>query len=187
MLTIHRPRDGVRLSAQAPPTPGYAVAVESGRIAAIGPYEELYAGYGARARVRVWDGVLTPGRYEQDAPALLEGAYWPDPREAAELGTEPLTGAALAALPMNDTRWGASARRGVQRLLARGTTALAGPFTCPSVRAAVDRSGIRCAPGPTPPEPRRLSQDAPADFAVFAPDHTCLVTVLSGRLVYRRA
>lgn len=160
---------------------GQAVVVSGGRLAAVGPYEELLKEYGERARLREWDGVLTPGRHEPDAVALLEGAYWPDPREADDLGTEPLTGAALAALPMTDARWGASARRGVQRLLAVGTTAVAGPFTRPTVRSAVERSGIRVGPA----RPRALVPAGVADFAVFGGDGRCLVTVLGGRLVYR--
>ncbi|EPH40237.1 hypothetical protein STRAU_6702 [Streptomyces aurantiacus JA 4570] len=160
---------------------GHAVVVDGARFAAVGPYEELLATYGERARVREWDdGILTPGRYERDAVALLEATYWPDPREADDLGTEPLTGAALAALDMTDARWGASARRGVQRLLATGTTALAGPFTHPAVRTAVTRSGLRDRPV-GPPEP-----GGDADFAVLAPDGTCLTTSIGGRLVYRR-
>ncbi|MEV0602646.1 hypothetical protein AB0I82_25580 [Streptomyces sp. NPDC050315] len=184
MLTLHH----VRAVEAAPaagaaaggPVPGAdAVLVSGSRIEAIGRYEELAAEYGSRARVREWDGVLTPGRHEPDAAAYLEAAYHPDPREAAELGTEPLRGAALAALDMSETRWGGSARRGLQRLLANGTTSLTGPFTRPSVRTAVTRSGLR-------DRPAALVPGAPADFAVFAEDGTCLVTALGGRLVYRR-
>ncbi|MFD7665225.1 hypothetical protein [Streptomyces sp. NPDC059788] len=179
MLTIHRVR-GVRRAPDADPDPGHAVVVSGDRIEAVGPYGELYERYGERARVRDWDGVLTPGRHEPDGAALLESAYHPDPREADELGTVPLTGDALTTLGMTDTRWGASARRGVQRLLATGTTSVSGPFTRPAVRTAVARSGLRDQPGPHP-----LAPGAPADFAVFAEDGGCLVTVLGGRLVYR--
>ncbi|MFD5033277.1 hypothetical protein ACFWM0_23135 [Streptomyces sp. NPDC058405] len=187
MLTIHRPL-GVRVTEDADPDLGHAVVVEGRSLAAVGPYEELSAAYGERARVREWDGVLTPGRYEPDGAALLEAAYWPDPREAGALGTEPLTGDALAALDMTDTRWGASARRGVQRLLARGTVLIAGPFDRAPVRAAVDRSGIRWYPAPPPAVPTRaLIPAQAADFAVFAADGRCLATALDGRLVHRRA
>ncbi|PNE36740.1 MULTISPECIES: imidazolonepropionase-like domain-containing protein [Streptomyces] len=214
MLTLHRVR-AVRLAPAedpegAEPLLGYAVVVDGDRLAAVGPYEELLAAYGtgvppahagsgARGsiRIREWDGTLTPGRHEPDGAALLEATYHPDPREAAELGTEPLTGAALAALPMTEARWGASARRGLQRLLALGTTTLAGPFTHPAVRTAVQRSGIRQTPRTSPVSPARAGEaaeaparslvpGAPADFAVFAPDGSCLVTVLAGRLVHRR-
>ncbi|WP_030620140.1 imidazolonepropionase-like domain-containing protein [Streptomyces sclerotialus] len=175
MLTIHR----VRAVEGAPAEGADAVVVDGARIAAIGPYEELAAEYGERARVREWDGVLSPGRHEPDGAAYLESAYHPDPREAAELGTEPLTGAALAALDMTDTRWGGSARRGLQRLLSTGTTSLTGSFTRPSVRTAVTRSGLR-------DRPAVLAPGAPAVFTVLAADDTCLVTVLNGRLVFRR-
>ncbi|MEU2562788.1 hypothetical protein ABZ626_26115 [Streptomyces longispororuber] len=178
MLTLHHVR-----AVRPGPAGADAVVVDGARIAAVGRYEDLSAAYGGRARVRHWDGVLTPGRYEPDAVALLESAYWPDPREADELGTERLTGAALAALDMTDTRWGASARRGVQRLLATGTTALAGPFTRPAVRTAVTRSGITVTT--TAPPTGDLTPPAPANFAIQAEDQTCLATAVNGRLLYR--
>ncbi|MFE0376456.1 hypothetical protein ACFW1M_12880 [Streptomyces inhibens] len=182
MLTLHRVR-GVRLVHDGRLDPGHAVVVDGARLAAIGPYEELWAAYGERARVREWDGVLTPGRQETEGAALLEAAYHPDPREADELGGEPITGEALAALEMTETRWGASARRGLQRLLATGTTALTGPFTRPAVRTAVQRSGLVELPAGGP---RALTVGGPAHFAVFADDGSCLATVLAGRLVHRR-
>ncbi|MEV0279426.1 hypothetical protein AB0I22_23970 [Streptomyces sp. NPDC050610] len=193
MLTIHRVRE-VRLGGSdapvaAPVTEADAVLVSGDRIEDIGPYERLRAEHGERARVREWDGVLAPGRYEPDAAALLEAAYHPDPREADELGTEPVTGAALVALAMTDVRWGGSARRGLQRLLAAGTTALTGPFERPPVRKAVERSGLRVLPAsPESPalRPGTLTVGGPADFAVFAADGSALATVLGGRLVHRR-
>jgi cytosine/adenosine deaminase-related metal-dependent hydrolase len=185
VLTIHRVL-GVRLTEEGDQEPGHAVVVSGTRLEAVGPYEELFAVYGERARLRDWEGVLTPGRYEADGAALLEAAYWPDPREAGALGTEALTYGALAALEMTDVRWGASARRGTQRLLARGTTVVAGPFVRAPVRAAVERSGIRSYPArPDTPPLRTLAPGGPADFAVFAADGRCLVTVLEGRLVFR--
>ncbi|MFF4604138.1 hypothetical protein ACFY12_15610 [Streptomyces sp. NPDC001339] len=198
MLTIHRVR-GVRRVHDGPLDAGHAVVVDGARLAAIGPYEELAATYGlddlpahegppthrGRARLREWDGVLTPGRYEPDGAAFLEAAYHPDPREADELGSEPITGEALAALDMTEIRWGASARRGLQRLLASGTTALTGPFTRPAIRTAVQRSGLDVLSGPGP-GPRTLTPGGVATFAVFADDGTALATVLAGRLVHRR-
>ncbi|KAA6221077.1 hypothetical protein CP973_03005 [Streptomyces albofaciens JCM 4342] len=177
MLTIHRVH-GVRRAPDGAVDPGHAVVVSGDRIEAIGPYEELYERYGERARGREWDGVLTPGRHEPNGAALLEAAYYPDPQEADDLGTAPLTGDALTALGMTGTRWGQSARRGIQRLLATGTTSLTGPFTHPAVRTAVARSGLRERPG-------SLATGAPADFAVFGESGACLVTVLGGRLVHR--
>ncbi|MGW9044050.1 imidazolonepropionase-like domain-containing protein [Streptomyces lydicus] len=198
MLTLHRVR-GVRAVPDGPLAPGHAVVVDGTRLAAIGPYEELAAAYGTGAaaappgapggaRVREWDGIVTPGRHEPDGAALLEAAYHPDPREADALGSEPLTGEALAALGrseagMPESRWGASARRGLQRLLAAGTTSLTGPFTRPAVRTAVRRSGLPERPGP---DPRPLTVGGPATFAILADDGTALATVVSGRLVHRR-
>lgn len=152
--------------------------MEGDRVAALGPYGELAAAYGDRARQRTWDGTLSPGRHEPDAPALLEAAYWPDPRE--DIGSDPLTGEALTALGMTEVRWGASARRGLQRLLAAGTTSLAGPFARPAVRTAVDRSGLAVLRAPRP-----LTVSGRADFAVFDDDGRCLVTCVAGRMVHR--
>jgi cytosine/adenosine deaminase-related metal-dependent hydrolase len=190
-----------------------SVAVDGGAVVAIGRYEELTAAR-PQARVRRWSGLITPGLLNAAAPALLEAAYHPDPREADEHGTEPLTGDALAALAMDDARWGASARRGLQRMLRHGTTAVRGPFARPAVRTAVARSGLRVhALGPAPeeasldplasvPEPAEafaaaLAVGGPADLAVFGvPDlaalrtagaGSCTATVLGGRLVFRRS
>ncbi|MDR6980523.1 hypothetical protein J2X68_007263 [Streptomyces sp. 3330] len=192
---------------------GRALAVEGALIAATGPLEQLVAAYPS-ARVRRWPGILTPGLVNPHGTELLEGAYHPDPREAGELGTEPLTGDALTALAPDDVRWGASARRGVQRMLAHGTVAVA----CAeprrrAVRDAVARSGLvivaRTAehPGGAPSldpyacglpvefaAPRE--RGSAARFAVFdVPDEaslpirgarTCVATVIDGRLVHRR-
>ncbi|MGW7573504.1 hypothetical protein [Streptomyces sp. NPDC054765] len=187
MLTIHRARAVRpvvdRPDHDRPDDAGHAVVVMGDRLAAVGPFDELFAEYGARARVREWDGVLTPGRYEPDAAALLEAAYHPDPREADTLGSEPVTGAALAALGMTEARWGASARRGLQRLMAGGTTALTGPFARPAVRTVVERSGLQELGGRIP---RALVPGGPARFAVLAADGSALATALRGRLVFRR-
>ncbi|WP_095757012.1 imidazolonepropionase-like domain-containing protein [Streptomyces xinghaiensis] len=214
MLTIHRARV-VRRTPEGEPLPGHALVVDGDRIAAIGPYEELLAEYGGRARVREWDGELTPGRHEPGARTLLESVYHPDdPYEVDELGSAPLTGEAVAALEMTDTRWGQSARRALQKLLATGTTGLTGPFTRPRVRTVVSRSGLRVLPPGGPAAPPPLTPGARADFAVFAAPDTsapraaapdtpggepgtpdtprgerarCLATVIAGRLVHRRA
>ncbi|WP_329392306.1 imidazolonepropionase-like domain-containing protein [Streptomyces sp. NBC_01716] len=139
-MTIHR-ADLLLPGAGRAPVPGGAVLVDGRSIEAVGPYEELAAARPA-ARVRRWPGVLTPGLRNPYGPELLEQAYHPDPREADELGTEPLTGAALAALEMTEGRWGASARRGVRRMLAHGTVAVAGRLRRETVADAVARSGL---------------------------------------------
>ncbi|MFI5758291.1 imidazolonepropionase-like domain-containing protein [Streptomyces sp. NPDC051569] len=185
MLTIHR-ADVLLPGRGDEPVPGGAVLVDGRALAALGPYEELAAAHPA-ARVRRWPGVLTPGLCNPYGPELLEAAYHPDPREAAELGTEPLTGEALAALEMTDARWGASARRGTKRMLAHGTVAVAGDLWRDAVRDAVARAGLsseeRFTDPPGPPSfdpfagrpaeeafllPLRSGAGADADFAVFA-------------------
>ncbi|GGW16845.1 hypothetical protein GCM10018980_11160 [Streptomyces capoamus] len=191
---------------------GDAVLVTGGRIEAVGPLEELTAAYPS-ARVRRWPGILTPGFVNPHGTELLEETYHPDPREADVLGTEPLTGDALTALALDDARWGASARRGVQRMFAHGTVAAAcAPLRNRAVRDAVQRTGLELLPrGPRsagvpaldplasalpPTTPPALAAGSPARFAVFdvrdEPEltergaGTCVATVVAGRLVFRR-
>ncbi|MFJ2898108.1 hypothetical protein ACIO87_24855 [Streptomyces sp. NPDC087218] len=208
MLTIHA-ADAVH----GGPDGADAVAVDGAVVVAVGPCAELAAARPS-ARIRRWSGLIAPGLLNAAAPELLEAAYHPDPREADELGDRPLTGDALAALGMDDARWGASARRGLQRMLRHGTTAVRGPFARPAVRTAVARSGLRvhapagpaagpaaldplaAGPGPAGAFATTLDIGGPADLAVFdAPDLAallaegagcCTATVLDGRLVFRR-
>ncbi|MFF3845390.1 hypothetical protein [Streptomyces sp. NPDC002328] len=191
---------------------GHALVVEGAWIAEAGPLEKLAADR-PRARVRQWPGILTPGLVNLSGNELLEEAYHPDPREADELGAEPLFGDALSMLTMDDARWGASARRGVQRMLAHGTVAAAcEELRNRAVRDAVRRTGLGTMgrlgrPGGAPSldpyacglpvefaAPRE--RGSAARFAVFdVPDEaalaergagTCVATVVEGRLVYRR-
>jgi cytosine/adenosine deaminase-related metal-dependent hydrolase len=190
---------------------GRALAVRGEWIAAVGPLDDVLAAVGEGARVRRWPGILTPGLVNPHGLELLEQAYHPDPRESGELGDRPLTGDALAALSMNDARWGASARRGVQRMLAHGTVAVAGEPARPAVAAALRRSGLAVVgrlgtpggvPALDPYEAGILVEFAPARetgsaarFAVFDVGDeaelaergagTCVATVVAGRLVYR--
>ncbi|MFI9270759.1 imidazolonepropionase-like domain-containing protein [Kitasatospora sp. NPDC052896] len=193
MLTLHRAAE-LRPAATAPSIPDGAVLVRGDEVAALGRYEELAAAH-PRARVREWDGRLTPGLAHPYGGPLLEHRYHPDPREG--LGEQPLP------LPpgLDQAALGGSARRGLQRMLAHGTTALAGPFEQPAVRTAVSRSGLLVVVPFGPPfagEP--TGDDLPgfeaavpygvlevggrADFAVFGAG--CLGTVLAGRLLFRR-
>ncbi|WHM37256.1 hypothetical protein [Streptomyces sp. BPTC-684] len=176
MLTIHAPGAGD------------SVVVEASVVAAIGPYEELAAAYPA-ARVRRWPGVLLPGLVNPYGPELLEQAYHPDPREADELGVDP-----MPVFFTDEVRLGASARRGVQRLLAHGVVAVSGELRVRAVVEAVRRSGVAVLPRASLPSgtpslaagaalpPLRVGD--PARFAVFD-GAVCVATVLDGRLVYR--
>ncbi|MFF4320296.1 hypothetical protein [Streptomyces sp. NPDC001568] len=213
MLTLHT----AELLVAGPgstPLEGGAVLVDGERIVRAGPYEELVAD-APHARVRRWPGVLTPGLLARGADELLERTYYPDdPYEITELGADPISGRdALDALRMTEARWGNSARRGTQKLLARGVVAVAGRFTVGSVRTAVVRSGLAVVP-PVPYEGRPaldpfagresaeeafhgvLAVGAPARFAVFAVASpaelrargagSCVATVIGGRLLHRR-
>ncbi|MFZ4300579.1 hypothetical protein ACOZE3_22040 [Streptomyces cinereoruber] len=197
MLTIH----------VAEATPESAVLVDGALVAAVGPYEDL-AAVRPGARVRRWPGILTPGLLNPYAPELLEATYHPDPREAEGFGTEPITGERAQRIFRADpARRGASARRGVQRLLAHGTVAVAGELRDRAAVDAVRRAGLAVGrrperlPGPPALSPvplvllPALAPGSPARFAVFdVPDRaslvrlgasTCVATVLGGRLVHR--
>lgn len=188
-------------------TPEAAVLVDGASIAAVGPYEELAAADPA-ARVRRWPGILTPGLLNPYGPELLEATYHPDPREAEWLGTEPIGGERARALfRANPSRVGASARRGVQRLFAHGTVAVAGELRARPVIDTVRRAGLAIGrrperlQGPVSLSPTPLvllpplTKGHPARFAIFdVPDRaelvrrgagTCVMTVVEGRLVYR--
>ncbi len=189
-------------------SPGTAVLVEGALIAAVGPYEQLAAAH-PDARLRRWPGIMTPGLLNPYGPELLEQAYHPDPREADRLGSEPVFGErARELLAAGPSARAASARRGVQRLLAHGTVAVAGELRGREALDAVRRAGLaRAGRPPALPGPAALSPvplvmlpglgaGKPARFAVFdVPDRdalvrdgasTCVVTVVGGRLVYRR-
>ncbi|GAB2709995.1 imidazolonepropionase-like domain-containing protein [Kitasatospora kifunensis] len=194
MLTLHRVTLLIT-SDTAPPILDGAVLVRGDRIAALGPYVELAAAH-PQARLREWTGArLTPGQAQPCGALLLERHYHPDPREGLGVEPRPLPPGGVEA------GWygglGGSARRGLQLMLRHGTTALAGPFERPEVRAAVSRSGLRVL---TPFEPSHalntlafegvpygaLTVDGRADFAIFdRGTGECLGTVLAGRLVFR--
>lgn len=146
MLTLHTAELLVPGAGSAA-LPGGAVLVDGDLIARVGPYAELAAEF-PHARVRRWPGVLTPGLLVRGADVLLERTYYPDdPYEVTELGADPITGAeALADLKLTESRWGNSARRATQKLLARGVVAVAGRLTIPVVRTAVVRSGLTLLP-----------------------------------------
>lgn len=200
MLTLHRA--AVLLAdPTAPSITDGAVLVEGAVVVALGRYSPAMA---ERARVREWGGLLTPGLLNPYGQWLLERAYHPDPRE--ELGVEPL----LLEEELDEARRGGSARRGLQRMLGYGTTAVAGPFESAAVRTAVARSGLASLPGSGAAgglDPlasaglaaavhRPLAVGGRADFAVFEAGTpaaleatgagSCLATVLGGRLLYRR-
>ncbi|WP_030060088.1 MULTISPECIES: imidazolonepropionase-like domain-containing protein [Streptomyces] len=192
MLTLHRaalvlpdPADPT-----APSHPDGAVLVRGELVEAVGPYGALAAAHPG-ARVRDWgSAVLAPGLRNPYGHWLLERAYHPDPRE--EIGVEPVVDGLVGST--DETRCGASARRGLQRMLGFGVTAVAGPFERASVRTAVARSGLVAlagaagsvgsagaggAAGAGPLDPLavlpfaeagygRLTPGGRADFAVFA-------------------
>lgn len=145
MLTLH----------VAEQSAGTSVLVDGAAVAAVGPYEELAAAH-PDAKVRRWPGILTPGLLNPYGPELLEGMYHPDPREAEGFGTEPIGGERAKRIFRADpARVGASARRGIQRLLAHGTVAVAGELRSRAVVDAVRRVGLAVGGGRTGSRGRR--------------------------------
>ncbi|KJS52976.1 hypothetical protein VM98_28075 [Streptomyces rubellomurinus subsp. indigoferus] len=145
MLTLHRaafvlpdPADPA-----APSLLDGAVLVRGERVEAVGPYPELAAAHPG-ARVRDWGpgSLLAPGLRHPSGHRLLERDYHPDPRE--DVGVEPVVDGLVGCA--DEARFGASARRGLQRMLGYGVTAVAGPFERAAVRTAVARSGLAVLP-----------------------------------------
>ncbi|MFI8350757.1 hypothetical protein [Streptomyces sp. NPDC085596] len=197
MLTLH----------VAEYSPEAAVLIDGASVAAVGPYEKLTAA-APGARVRRWPGILLPGLLNPYAPELLESTYHPDPRESDTLGSAPITGErARQLLNSTPSRLGASARRGVQRMLAHGTVAVAGDLRTRTVADVVRRAGLAVGqrpprlPGPPALSPTPLilmpplAPGTPARFAVFdvatredlvkQGASTCVATVIEGRMVHR--
>ncbi|MDG4806955.1 hypothetical protein O7634_09345 [Micromonospora sp. WMMD1120] len=76
-------------------------------------------------------------------------------------------------------------RERVHALLHTGVTAvLAEHLADPALRAAAERSDLLVLPTAVVPT---LRPDGRADLAVHGDDGTCLVTVIAGRIVHRRA
>jgi cytosine/adenosine deaminase-related metal-dependent hydrolase len=170
VLTLHT-ADVLLPCGGRPPVPAGAVLVDGRTVAAIGSYEQLAAAHPA-ARVRRWPGVLAPGLRQWHGARLLTHCYHPDPREAGTLGDAPVSGLRFDALAMDPARRAASVRRGVQRMLRHGTTAVAtGPD--PLLREAVTRVGLVLLPTPAtlPPHPDLdpLAAGADLDAAIHAP------------------
>ncbi|AUG79216.1 hypothetical protein CFP65_4469 [Kitasatospora sp. MMS16-BH015] len=206
MRTLHR-ADLLLTGPAAEPVRDGAVLIEGDRVVALGAYPDV-AEVADGARERAWGGLLTPGLRNAHGHWLLETAYHPDPRE--ELGDQPLPPGAAGVGEVDEVRRGHSARRGLQRMLGYGTTAVAGPFAAAAVRTAVARSGLVATGGDGLPgglDPLdgaalgavlagALTVGGRADFAVFAAGSVaelersgagcCLATVLGGRLSYRR-
>ncbi|WP_436786259.1 amidohydrolase family protein [Yinghuangia sp. YIM S10712] len=123
-----------------PPIRDGAIAVDGDRIAAVGPAEEVAERHPG-ARVRRWDGILTPGLVNAHTHlqytdfAHLASSGLPFPEWLAAMNRE--------RADYTEARWQESARRGVHLMLRSGTTAVADVVTDPCVLTPVDRSGIR--------------------------------------------
>ncbi|KXK61828.1 hypothetical protein AWW66_11630 [Micromonospora rosaria] len=131
------------------------------------------------AEPRPGQGVLVSGdRVEAVGPLdELTGAY-PQVRVrhwAGTLGPALVHDGPLPAAP--------TPRERVHALFRLGVAAVpAARLTDPDLRAAALRSHVAV---PATPAPRVLTVGVRADLAVFAPDGTCLATVVAGRLLHR--
>lgn len=123
----------------AEPVAEGAVAVAGGRILDVGRRDEVLSAHQG-ARVREWPGVLLPGLV--NAHAHLQ---YTDFDDLASSGLPfPAWIRALTARrrSMDDTGWQASARRGLHRALASGTTCIADVVTDACVLAPTARTGV---------------------------------------------
>lgn len=165
MLTIHV-APFLRLTVDGEAAHDGAVVVDGGRVAALGPMDEVAAAH-PEARVRRWRGTIGPGLVADGVRVLLEETYHEDPQD-----------------PQRPKDRAESVRRGIHGLLRRGVTGVVDDLTDPAVRAAVDRSGlVRVWPGSATPG---LAAGGRADLAVFDGQGDCVATVLGGKLVHRR-
>lgn len=165
MLTIHV-APFLRLTVDGEAAHDGAVVVDGGRVAALGPMDEVAAAH-PDARVRRWRGTIGPGLVADGVRVLLEETYHEDPQD-----------------PQRPPDRSESVRRGIHGLLRRGVTGVVDDLTDPAVRAAVDRSGlVRVWPGSATPG---LATGGRADLAVFDGQGGCVATVLGGKLVHRR-
>ncbi|MCX4764195.1 hypothetical protein OG562_25195 [Streptomyces sp. NBC_01275] len=158
MLTIHA-ADEVRYTWDGTErVEDGAVAVEGGRVAAVGPLAELVERFPA-ARVRRWPGVLGPARIHEGP---LPDA--PSPRERIHAVLKLGAVAVVEAYADSPELRAAAARNDV--------LVLADPQPHPQRQ-----------PHPQPPAIRETGR---ADLAVFDETGACIATVCAGRLVHRR-
>ncbi|UGQ14721.1 amidohydrolase family protein [Yinghuangia sp. ASG 101] len=138
-LTTHTAPVVVTMTGEPPIRDG-AVTVDGDRVTAVGPAAEVVKRH-PDARVRRWDGVLTPGLVNAHTHlqytdfAHLAASGLPFPEWLAALNRE--------RADYTEARWQESARRGVHLMLKSGTTAVADIVTDPCVLTPVDRSGMR--------------------------------------------
>lgn len=137
MLTLHSAP--IVLPIVSEPISDGAVLVDGDRIAAVGTRAELSAAH-PQARERAWDGVLMPGLVNAHAHS-----QYTDFEELNSLG-EPfpvwLSRMIAKRTTFTDAMWQESARRGLHRMLATGTTAVADIVTEPVALRPAARSGI---------------------------------------------
>lgn len=138
-LTIHAAPVVLTMTGEPPLRDG-AVVVDGDRITAVGPAAELAERH-PDARVRRWQGILTPGLVNAHTHlqftdfAHLASSGLPFPQWLAAMNRD--------RAGYTDARWQESARRGVHLMLKSGTTAVADIVSNRAVLVPVARSGIR--------------------------------------------
>jgi 5-methylthioadenosine/S-adenosylhomocysteine deaminase len=136
-ITVHSATWVLPIS--SPPVPAGAVAVEGGRIIAVGPRDEVVDAY-PDAPERRWDGVLMPGlinahthlNYTHCAHFYGNGKPFP----------EWIQGFAPVIATTTPAQWRASADDGIRQMLATGTTAAADVVTGPAALPAQRDAGL---------------------------------------------
>ncbi|MCW2610532.1 MAG: amidohydrolase [Cryptosporangiaceae bacterium] len=122
-----------------PPVPDGAVAVEAGRIVAVGPRTELRSAYPEAAEQR-WPGVLTPGLINAHTHLnYTHCAGFHDNGKPFATWIQDFPPVIAATTPEG---WRASAAEGVRRMLTTGTTAAADVVTGAGALGAQRDAGL---------------------------------------------
>ncbi len=137
MLTLHSAP--IVLPMAAEPISDGAVLVDGDRIAAVGPRERLVAEH-LGVPEHAWTGVLTPGLV--NAHAHLQYTDFEELNALGESFPAWLSRMVAKRPTFTEAMWQESARRGLQLMLASGTTAVADVVTEPEVLEPTARSGI---------------------------------------------
>ncbi|MDF2991015.1 MAG: cytosine deaminase [Microbacterium sp.] len=135
-IVVHRAR--AVLSPGAPPVADGAVAVQDGRIAAVGRFDEVVR-ESEGAEVQEWDGALTPGLV--NAHTHLQYTDMAAVGRATHTGFESWMSAFMELYPL-PRDWSESAAAGAALCLRAGTTAVAEIVTDVEAGSAVHAAGL---------------------------------------------
>jgi cytosine/adenosine deaminase-related metal-dependent hydrolase len=123
----------------APPIAGGAVAVEAGRVVAVGRRTDIAAAHPGAEELR-WDGLLTPGLV--NAHTHLNYSHCAHFHGNGKPFPEWILGFPAVIAATTPEQWRASADDGIRQMLATGTTAAADVVTGPAALTAQRDAGL---------------------------------------------